>query len=101
VRQAEASHEIAEAAKKDSSDMKTIAIMTMAFLPATFLAALFAIPSLDWQSDNVIQSNHWVYWAFTIPATILDFFSWYLLNQRALLRRLRPHNRKNGPSATK
>ncbi|ETS79640.1 hypothetical protein PFICI_09493 [Pestalotiopsis fici W106-1] len=91
VQQAEASHEIAKAAKRDSSDMKTIAIMTMAFLPATFLAALFAIPSLDWQSDDVIQSNHWVYWAFTIPATILVFFLWYLLNQRDFLRCLKSH----------
>jgi Mg2+ and Co2+ transporter CorA len=64
--------------------MKTIAVMTMAFLPATFIAALFAVPSLNWQSDtgNVIQGNHWVYWAFTLPATVLVFLIWYVLNRR-------------------
>ncbi|KAI0124870.1 hypothetical protein BJ170DRAFT_685746 [Xylariales sp. AK1849] len=66
IEQAHASRELAEAAKRDSSAMKTIAVMTMAFLPATFFAALFAVPSLDWQSDTVIQKNHWVYWAFTV-----------------------------------
>lgn len=62
--------------------MKTIAVMTMAFLPATFFAALFAIPSLDWKSDTVVQSNHWIYWAFTVPATGLVFLIWLLLHYR-------------------
>lgn len=38
---------IAIATKKDGSAMKTIAVMTMAFLPATFFAALFVIPLLQ------------------------------------------------------
>ncbi|KAK0634452.1 hypothetical protein B0T17DRAFT_502110 [Bombardia bombarda] len=33
--------------KLDSSSMKVIAIMTMAFLPATFFATVFALPSLQ------------------------------------------------------
>jgi hypothetical protein len=37
---------LAEAAKRDTSSMKTLAVMTMAFLPATFLATVFAMPSL-------------------------------------------------------
>lgn len=56
--------------------MKTMAVMAMAFLPGTFLAALFAIPSLEWTGDpwtGVIRPNHWVYWAFTLPATALVF----------------------------
>jgi hypothetical protein len=35
--------------------MKTIAVMTMAFLPAAFFAALFAIPSLQWTADTVMR----------------------------------------------
>ncbi|KAK6084533.1 hypothetical protein SCUP234_03322 [Seiridium cupressi] len=87
IEQAHASRELAEAAKRDSSAMKTIAVMTMAFLPATFFAALFAIPSLDWKSDTVIQGNHWIYWAFTAPATVLVFLIWLLLNNRHWMTR--------------
>lgn len=66
--------------------MKTIAYMTMSFLPATFFATLFAVPSLDWKSDHVVQSNHWVYWAFTVPATLLVFIIWRVLISAPWLR---------------
>ncbi|KAK4452122.1 hypothetical protein QBC34DRAFT_377619 [Podospora aff. communis PSN243] len=54
--------------------------MTMVFLPGTFLATLFAIPSLRWDSDSVIQDNFWVYWAFAIPATLLVLVFWVWLS---------------------
>jgi Mg2+ and Co2+ transporter CorA len=41
------SKNIAQAAKDDSYAMKTVAVMTVAFLPATFFAALFAMPLLQ------------------------------------------------------
>jgi FtsH-binding integral membrane protein len=64
--------------------MKTIAVMTMGFLPATFFAALFAVPLLDWREPHVIQSRFWIYWAITIPVTALVFFAWYRLNSNRL-----------------
>ncbi|RFU25669.1 hypothetical protein B7463_g10668, partial [Scytalidium lignicola] len=84
---ADSSRKIAEETKKDGSAMKTIAVMTMAFLPATFFAALFAVPSLQWDKPGVIQSNFSVYWAFSIPATALVFIAWILITDwRMLLR---------------
>ena len=59
-----------------AASMQTIAIMTMTFLPATFFAALFAVPSLRWDWPRVIQEYFWVYWAFTIPFTTLTFALW-------------------------
>jgi Mg2+ and Co2+ transporter CorA len=53
---------IAEAAKVDSGAMKTVAVMTMLFLPATFFAALFSMPLLQWSEAQVIQDRFWVYW---------------------------------------
>jgi phosphatidylglycerophosphate synthase len=69
----------------DSTSMKTIATMTMAFLPATFIAALFAIPSLQWDKPSVIGSRFWVYWAFTIPTTILVFVIWFGMRYKVQL----------------
>ncbi|KAJ8128435.1 hypothetical protein O1611_g5198 [Lasiodiplodia mahajangana] len=70
---------IAECAKRDSSGMKAITIITMAFLPATFFATLFAVPSLDWNGTTIITGNFWVYWAFTLPTTALVFLLWISL----------------------
>jgi hypothetical protein len=73
---------LAEAMKRDSSSMRTVAVMTMAFLPGTFFAAVFAIPSLRWNEPRVIQKNFWIYWAFTLPFTGLVFLIWALLTYR-------------------
>ncbi|KAI0523762.1 hypothetical protein F5B22DRAFT_415567 [Xylaria bambusicola] len=87
---AKASKELAEAAKKDSSSMKSIAIMTMLFLPGTYFAALWAVPSLKWGQADVIQSDFWVYWAFTLPSTLLIFIVWFGLHKWRFSRSLRP-----------
>ncbi len=72
---------IAKSAKKDSTSMKAIAIMTMVFLPGTFFAALFAIPSLQWDASPVIQGSFWVYWAFSIPSTLVVFAVWVWMSR--------------------
>jgi FtsH-binding integral membrane protein len=79
---ARASINLATASKRDSSSMKTVAVMTMAFLPATFFAALFAVPSLQWDQPTIIQSTFWVYWAFTLPVTVLVFGVWFGITER-------------------
>ncbi|KAI1640330.1 hypothetical protein F4809DRAFT_637730 [Biscogniauxia mediterranea] len=87
---AKASKDLAEAAKKDSSSMKTIAVMTMLFLPGTYFAALWAVPSLQWGQPGVIQDDFWVYWAFTLPCTIAVFAVWLWLHRWRDLSRLQP-----------
>jgi len=61
--------------------MKVIAVMTMAFLPATFIAALFAVPSLKWDASPVMQDNFWIYWVFAIPLTAMVFVCWFLASR--------------------
>jgi Mg2+ and Co2+ transporter CorA len=74
-----ASLHLATKTMEDSSAMKTIAVMTMLFLPGTFIAALFAMPLFQWTESKVIQKSFWIYWAFTIPATALVFIVWNVL----------------------
>jgi len=62
--------------------MKAIAVLTMFFLPGTFLAALFAAPLFDWGSPEgkVIKTRFWIYWVVTVLATgfVLGLWrSWY------------------------
>ncbi len=40
------SRSIAQASKRDSSAMKTIAVLTMVFLPGTFVSVRLLIPNL-------------------------------------------------------
>lgn len=85
-----ASIDLARSAARDGASMKVVAIMTMAFLPGTFFAALFAVPSLRWDdTKSVIGDNFWIYWAFTLPLTVFVFVLWMILTQREELAKLR------------
>ncbi|KAI8631834.1 hypothetical protein F5Y19DRAFT_492786 [Xylariaceae sp. FL1651] len=92
---AETSRDLAGAAKRDAASMKTIAVMTMAFLPATFFAALFSVPSLRWDQPVVVTDRFWVYWVFTLPVTAFVFLIWLVLSYDDEFRtRLEEYRRK-------
>ncbi|KAK7946150.1 uncharacterized protein PG986_010471 [Apiospora aurea] len=76
------SHHLADRARRDGATMKVIALMTMGFLPATFYAALWSIPVLE--EPGLTKDDFWVYWAFTVPTTIVIFFVWDWLNDNNL-----------------
>ncbi len=77
---ARASKAIALQSRKDSSSMKTIAAVTMSFLPGTFVASFFAMPLFEWDSDDgrVVNPQIWVYWVVAIPLTVLSFAAWWI-----------------------
>ncbi|KAH6878499.1 hypothetical protein BKA58DRAFT_436196 [Alternaria rosae] len=77
---AKSSKEIALAARKDSYSMKTIAIMTMIFLPPTFFATLFAMPLLKWDGPKVVQPNFGIYWAVSLPTTVAVLLIWHWMS---------------------
>ena len=81
--------------------MKTMAVVTMAFLPGTWAAAFcehprsfcrlsqdcllmsdaVAMPLFDWSSapgDSVLNERFWLYWAVTLPMTIAVLSAWWL-----------------------
>jgi hypothetical protein len=63
--------------------MKTVAVMTMAFLPATFLAALFALPVMEWDKSVVVEVDGFVlYWIITVVLTVFVFGVWGIITQR-------------------
>jgi Mg2+ and Co2+ transporter CorA len=37
--------------------MKTLAVVTVAFLPATFVASFFAVPLFNWDADQSAPSS--------------------------------------------
>ena len=96
---ARSSMEIAKATMRDSSAMKSIAVLTMVFLPATAVAvsistllylnmlivrqAIFDTPFFEWTSDNeegkFTTRNFSTYWNITAPLTVAVMIIWFLL----------------------
>ncbi|RYP14770.1 hypothetical protein DL765_006147 [Monosporascus sp. GIB2] len=75
--------------KRDSSAMKTIAILGIVFLPGTYVATLFSIDMFDWggvdsrgTSGLTVSSSMWIYWAITVPLTVVTFLVWVLWSRR-------------------
>lgn len=77
---------MAVASSRDSSSMKALAVITAVFLPGEFMSSLFGMGIFNWQGDDddnagggndaVVGYDFWVYWAITIPVTILILVLW-------------------------
>lgn len=95
---------IAVDGKRDSIAMKTIAILGIAFLPGTFVATLFSInmfefgdPSSGGTSSLTVSPSIWIYWAITVPLTVVTCLVWVVwskkenreTNKRLMLHRTR------------
>ncbi|PMD32907.1 hypothetical protein L207DRAFT_571716 [Hyaloscypha variabilis F] len=76
------SNKIAMNAKRDSTSMMAIAVVTMFFLPGTFTSgrsqhvsrAFFAMPFVN-ETPNE-PPRFWIYWAITAPLTIVVLTIW-------------------------
>lgn len=82
---AEDSRTLASASKEDSMAMKTLAAVTVTFLPGTFVAAFFAMPLFEWDAvgeGTVVSKRFWIYWAVTVPLTFLTLVVWVFWTKR-------------------
>jgi Mg2+ and Co2+ transporter CorA len=81
------SQQIGRSAKADSNAMLGIALLTMLFLPPTFMSSIFSMSFFDFNSDLdrwVLSAKFWLYWAFTVPITLMSIFlfgAFYVLNK--------------------
>ncbi|KAL8660882.1 MAG: hypothetical protein Q9202_006114 [Teloschistes flavicans] len=68
---------IAQATKNDSAAMKTIAALTMVFLPATAVSSFFGMAFFNGQGGYLtVTSNWWIFLVTTIPMTLMLFLIW-------------------------
>ena len=62
--------------------MKTLAAVTVIFLPGTFVAALFSMPLFQWDTQtvgsSVVSRQFWIYWAVTGPLTVVTLALWFV-----------------------
>jgi Mg2+ and Co2+ transporter CorA len=61
---AETSVEIGRAAQMDNAAMKTIAFVTLIFLPPTYISSVFSMSFFKIDDNNVwgLSNKFWVYW---------------------------------------
>ena len=92
---AEDSRTLASASKEDSTAMKTLAAVTVTFLPSTFIAALFSMPLFQWDSKTIgnsyVSRQFWIYWAVSIPLTCVTLVVWFAWTRW----RMRQHRKQN------
>ncbi|KAF3034656.1 hypothetical protein E8E12_000961 [Didymella heteroderae] len=76
--------ELGNAARFDSRAMRTIAVVTMAFLPPTFLSAIFSMSFFSFQPQEndgrggwKVSDKFWLYFAFAIPLTCFTLAVWF------------------------
>ena len=63
--------------------MRTIALVTVIFLPGTFTATLFSVDFFDMQPHQGIVSNWiWLYVGLTLVLTLGVFLGYWLPTQR-------------------
>ncbi|KAH9209899.1 hypothetical protein DL95DRAFT_308961, partial [Leptodontidium sp. 2 PMI_412] len=74
---------ISEAAQIDSAAMRTISVLGLAFLPGTFICAIFSTSFFNFNpgSDSEPQAwrrsdKFWVLWAVTLPLTLATIIFW-------------------------
>lgn len=63
--------------RQDSSAMKSIAILTLIFLPLTGIASLFSTPFFDVEGPHLFVSvSIWIFWVVTVCLTLLIVAFW-------------------------
>ncbi|KAF1833406.1 hypothetical protein BDW02DRAFT_623654 [Decorospora gaudefroyi] len=78
---------LGEAARRDSGAMRTIAVVTMAFLPPTFLSAIFSMSFFNYTPEHgsagwSVSGKLWVYWVCAVPLTCITLMIWYWRQRR-------------------
>ncbi|KUI61574.1 hypothetical protein VP1G_08713 [Cytospora mali] len=71
--------EMGRAMKTDSAAMKTVSIVTLIFLPPTFVSAVFSMSFFNYSADSgwAMSDQIWIYWAFALPLTLVSVIFWY------------------------
>lgn len=91
---AEQSRRIAEDTKRDSLAMKSIAALTMVFLPGTFVATIFSMTFFQVEQDDKhalkVSPNWWLYVVVTVPLTVAVLMAWIIWLRRKVRSKVKP-----------
>ncbi|KAE9370170.1 hypothetical protein N431DRAFT_308690, partial [Stipitochalara longipes BDJ] len=71
---------VGQAAQSDSAAMRTISILTLVFLPGTFVSAVFGTTFFGHGDDSpwTVSNDFWIFWAILIPVTGVTIIFWFI-----------------------
>lgn len=75
--------QVAQAVRSDSIPMRTIAYVTLLFLPGALVATIFGMNFFQFESTSnelIVAATFWQYWAISIPFTIVVIAVWNIWN---------------------
>jgi hypothetical protein len=75
---------LAHASKRDSTAMKTISLLGAIFFPGAYLASVFSMTFFNFQNSEgpSVSEQFWIYWAVTIPVTVIIVAIWYVWEKK-------------------
>ncbi|KAI9692698.1 MAG: hypothetical protein M1820_009449 [Bogoriella megaspora] len=75
--------QIGKEANKEAASMRTIAVVTLTILPATFISSLFSMSFFHFEpaqgavsASFTVSEKFWMYWAIAAPLTIAALALW-------------------------
>lgn len=80
-------------AQRNSASMKAIAVVTVIFLPATFLATVFSMGIFNWQAGEaannptIVSKWLWLYFVLSVVLTVIVIAVWKIVS-KSVERRL-------------
>ncbi|KAG5776935.1 hypothetical protein H9Q73_009390 [Fusarium xylarioides] len=80
--QGETNVEIALATSQDSRHMRSIALVTMIFLPGTFFASIFSMGFFEWKSNDgtiSVSQSFWIYVVLAAGFTAFTVGAWWYI----------------------
>ncbi|KAH7138860.1 hypothetical protein B0J11DRAFT_574805 [Dendryphion nanum] len=85
--------ELGAISRKDSTNMRSIAVVGLLYLPGTFISGLFGMNFFDFDASAEKESwrvsdKFWLYWAITIPVTALTVMIWVVFFHAKALKRI-------------
>ncbi|ODM19100.1 hypothetical protein SI65_05717 [Aspergillus cristatus] len=81
-------------AQGDNAMMKTVAIVSLLYVPGSFVSSVFGMNFFDMGSENefTVSNKFWIYWVITIPLTAVTVLIWAIWHWSDKIRRPRwPH----------
>ncbi|CAJ2507581.1 Uu.00g087670.m01.CDS01 [Anthostomella pinea] len=85
TRFARANTMIAVETKRESSQMKSIAILTMIYLPLSSVAAIFSMDLFNWNAgagESIVSKHIWIFAVFSVGLTTLTLLAWRHVTNR-------------------
>ncbi|KAK7427390.1 hypothetical protein QQZ08_006159 [Neonectria magnoliae] len=75
---------IALDSKQDNAQMRSIALLTMVYLPVSAVASIFSMTIFDWspKSGTIVSKYIWVFIVLSLALTIITVLIWYFATHK-------------------